>query len=444
MLLKKSKLFSAVICVITALSVLLFAFPQNSTRAVGNDKSITLVCVSGDTVLKGMTWRLYKVGARTSNGMNFVQTGDFSAIQVNLRRLTEERVNEAAQTFQSYAIANQINPLKEGQTNENGEVTFTGLDAGLYLLTGKLLKIETNYYVPTTALIEIKDDDTDLKYDAYPKFEYQVANAMPRHYFAYKRWEDEGHLNERPDHVIFDIYKDEEYYESVVLNEENNWTYDWIDDEGVSVWIVMERDIPEKYAMRLEYDRARFFIHNTYTEEEFFTTTTTTTSKSNQTTTTTTTYSGPMGDGSATRSTTNVVSGETVTRTGTTTTGTQSGSYTTGTGTSVSTTSGSTGTETGTGTDTSTGTDTNTSTTASGSTSTSKKSSSGGSGSSGSSGKGNGSSSSKKSSGSSNSSSSSRKLPQTGQLWWPVVPLSISGVLLVGAGLVIRARRKED
>lgn len=40
--------------------------------------------------------------------------------------------------------------------------------------------------------------------------------------------------------------------------------------------------------------------------------------------------------------------------------------------------------------------------------------------------------------------SNSGKLPQTGQLWWPVIPLSIGGVLLVGAGLVIRSKRKED
>lgn len=33
------------------------------------------------------------------------------------------------------------------------------------------------------------------------------------------------------------------------------------------------------------------------------------------------------------------------------------------------------------------------------------------------------------------------KLPQTGQLWWPVIPLFVTGALLVGIGL---ARRKED
>lgn len=415
MLLKKSKLFNAFVCIITALSVFSLVFPYN-VRAENNDKSVTLVCVSGNTVLSGMTWKLYKVGERTSNNMNFVQTGDFSAIQVNLQRLTPERVNEAAQTFQSYAIANGLQPLREGQTDSNGEVEFNGLDAGLYLLSGKLLKIGTNYYVPTTALIEIREDDSDLRYDAYPKFEYQVANQTPRHYFAYKKWVgDEENPDKRPKQVIFDIYRDEEYYDSVVLSDENNWKCDWIDYEGVSQWMVMEKDVPEHYELQIIYDESRFTLYNSYTEENIGTTTTV---QSGQTTTTTTTFSGPTGDGSATTTVSTDVSGETVTRTDTATTTTlQSGSSQTGTDTSTSTTSGST--------------------------STSGKN--GGSGNSGGNssggGKGNGSSSGGKSN---SSSSSSRKLPQTGQLWWPVVPLSIGGVLLVGAGLVIRARRKED
>ena len=34
------------------------------------------------------------------------------------------------------------------------------------------------------------------------------------------------------------------------------------------------------------------------------------------------------------------------------------------------------------------------------------------------------------------------KIPQTGQLWWPVAAMSAAGVCLVGAGLL--RRRKQD
>ena len=389
MLLKKSRLLNIIICIITVLSLLSLIVPTQKIHAEDENKSLTLVCVSDDVILAGMQWKLYKVGERRNIAQNFIQTGDFAAIQINMRNLSAERVTEAAQSFQAYAVANKIPPLREGTTDQNGEVTFSGLDAGLYLLSGKMLKIDSYYYVPTTSLVEIKEDDENLRYDAYPKFSYQVMNQTPKSYTVRKVWlNDEDRINERPASVIVDLYKDEEFYDSVVLDDSNNWRYRWVDDEGISTWVVMEREIPANYEMKVVYDvndESHYLIENSYFENTDTTTTTTITTTnvvSNDTVTTmTTTVSGPIGDGSATRTDTTTettISGPvgdgSVTRTNTTTSQ-QSGGKTT---------------------------------------SASSNNNSGG------------------------------KLPQTGQLWWPVVPLSIGGVILIAAGLTIRARKKSD
>ncbi len=394
MLLKKFRLFNIIICIITVLSLLSLMMPAQKIHAEGEDKSLTLVCVNDDVVLAGMQWKLYKVGERRNTAQNFIQTGDFAAFQINLRNLSVERVTEAAQSFQAYAVANKIPPLREGITDQNGEVTFSGLDAGLYLLSGKLLKIDSYYYVPTTSLVEIKEDDENLRYDAYPKFSYQVMNNTPRSYTVRKVWlNDEDRINERPASIIVDLYKDEEYYDSVVLDESNGWKYRWIDDKGVSTWIVMEKEIPANYEMKVVYDvndDSHYLIENSYFENTDTTTTVTTTNTtttnivSNDTVTTTTaTVSGPIGDGSATR---------TNTTTATTISGPLGDGSATRTGTSTAQQSGG-----------------NT-------TLSSPDNNNGGGG----------------------------KLPQTGQLWWPVVPLSIGGVILIAAGLTIRVRKKSD
>lgn len=408
MLLKKSKLFSIIICIVTVLSLCSLIIPNNA-KADGNDKSLILVCISDDVILSGMKWKLYKVGERTSDGGNFRQTGDFAAFQVNLRRLTEERVNEAAQTLQSYAVANKLSPLREGQTNENGEIEFSGLDAGLYLVSGTLLKIDSHYYVPTTALVEIRAEDENLRYDAYPKFQYQVMNGQPRRYVAYKKWVgDEENIENRPKQIVVDIYKDEEYYDSVILNDENNWQYTWIDNEGVSAWIVMEKDIPERYELNVMYDESRYILENSYVGGGTTTTTNTTITDTTNTTTTTT-----VSGSSATITTSVSVADNSVTntRTSVTTVSTMSNASVTGTRGTVTTH------------------DNDDITTTTRRPSGGNSSNSGG----GSYGGGNG-----------GGYSNSGKLPQTGQLWWPVIPLSIGGVLLVGAGLVIRSKRKED
>ena len=423
MLLKKIRLLNIVICIITVLSLLSLMIPSQKIHAEDGNKSLTLVCVNDDVVLPGMQWKLYKVGKRRNTAQNFVQTGDFSAFQVNLRNLTVERVTEAAQSFQAYAIANKIKPLREGTTDKNGEVTFTGLDAGLYLLSGKLLKIDSHYYVPGVSLIEIKEDDDNLRYNAYPKFSYQVMNATPKNYTVRKVWSnDEDRIDERPKSVTVNIYRDDEFYDSAVLDESNDWKYRWVDDKGVSSWIVMEDEIPSDYEMKVTYDESRYLIENAYFEDAgtFTVTTTVTTTTalvSNSTVTTTATSgSGPIGDGSATRTdttTVTTVSGPvgdgSATRTNTATT--VSGPIGDGSATNT-TTSGTGGNDSSTKTGTSSG--------------------SGGGGNGGGSGGGN------------SGSSGNGKLPQTGQLWWPVVPLSIGGVILIAAGLTIRARKKSD
>ena len=410
MLLKKSRLFNIFICIVTVLAVVSLMMPVSKTSAEGENKSLTLVCVSDDVVLAGMQWKLYRVGERRNTAQNFIQTGDFAAFQVNLRNLSVERVTEAAQSFQAYAVANQIPPLREGTTDQNGEVEFSGLDAGLYLLSGKILKVDSYYYVPTTALVEIREDDENLRYDAYPKFSYRVMNQTPKSYTVIKRWlNDEDRINERPSSIIVDLYKDEELYDSVVLSDSNDWKYRWIDDEGASTWIVMERDVPDNYTMRVVYDvndESHYLIENSYFENSGTTT--------DITTTTTTTMPVASGEAHVSNTTTTKASGLVMEGTAINTT-LASGTLAEGSATQTGTTTAFSGPV---GDGSATRTNTESSPQSNGNLTTAPSNN--------------------------NSSSSGGKLPQTGQLWWPIIPLSIGGVILIAAGLTIRTRKKSD
>lgn len=48
------------------------------------------------------------------------------------------------------------------------------------------------------------------------------------------------------------------------------------------------------------------------------------------------------------------------------------------------------------------------------------------------------------SSGTTNSTSSGEKVPQTGQLWWPVPIFSVLGIVLIGMGLRVCAKKEHD
>ncbi len=405
MILKKSKSFSIIICIIIVLSLVSLIVPgradADNQEGADGSKSLTLICVNEDTILSGMEWKIYKVAERINSNRNFNQIGEFSSFQINFSRLTEERVYEAAQTFQSYAVANQIAPLRKGVTDENGKVTFTGLDAGLYLVVGKILKVDTHYYIPTATLVELKADDQNYEYNVYPKFEYEVASSEIRNYTVEKKWSgDEDNILKRPVSITVDLYKDEEYYDTVILSEENSWRYRWNDLGNDSSWIVVEREIPVNYEVEIKFDSARYIIVNYYSEQ--------------QQSSTTTSYSTTM-----TTTTTSTISGTDViidnSGTGTNTITTMSNDTITNTGTFTSTVSQEEGSASRTRTTTKKNNNDKV---------TTAYNQNGGSSSGGGSG--------------------SSKLPQTGQLWWPVVPLSIGGILLIAGGLAIKSKKKEE
>lgn len=145
---------------------------------------------------------------------------------------------------------------------------------------------------------------------------------------------DEENIENRPKQIVVDIYKDEEYYDSVILNDENNWQYTWIDNEGASAWIVMEKDIPERYELNVMYDESRYILENSYVGGGTTTTTNTTITDTTNTTTTTT-----VSGSSATITTSVSVADNSVTntRTSVTTVSTMSNASVTGTRGTVTT-----------------------------------------------------------------------------------------------------------
>ncbi|MDE6101554.1 MAG: Cna B-type domain-containing protein [Ruminococcus sp.] len=399
MLLKKYKIFNIVICIMTVVSFFSLIIPPQKSHADSNDKSLTLVCVSGDVILEGMQWKLYKVGERSDTEQAFIKTGEFAGFQINMRNLAVENVNEMAQSFQSYAIANQIVPVGQGETDQNGEIEFSGLDAGLYLIAGKLLKTDSYYYVPATALVELREDDTNIRYNTYPEFTYQVMSAESRSYTVMKKWLNDENMIDRPTEITVDIYKDEELYDTVFLNDSNGWKYRWTDDEGTSSWLVMERDIPVHYEMKITYDELRYIIENTYFEDAGIITYDTDTEVEDDTETTTT-VSGSADDGSTTSTDTTTTVSSSLAK----------GSATiTGKATTVSSTVGN-GSATKTGTGSSLQSNGNTTTAPSDI---------------------------------NNDGESGGKLQRNKQLWWVVILVSAGGVVLVAVG-TIRARKKSD
>ena len=447
------------------------------------DGSITLMCRTEDTILSGMEWKIYKVAERNpylDQIMNAYQQGNFSendptAAKPNIYRTVGDFKGSpvmldndkmvlatAAVTLENEAILRHYTPLATAYVDETGEVNFENLREGLYLLSGKRIKINDKTYVPTAMMVEVMDNEKFSHYniDAFPKVELRTLAGKETVYSVRKIWQnDEYYLWDRSAQIIVNVYKDGEFFDKAILSEENNWTASWEGKDDCE-WRVEEVEIPAKYTVVYLSDETQFVVENTYNpwydsssaNDEWgwaVTTTTpstTTTAEKVESKSTTTTKNGGSGHSTTAETLTSKESGKTSGKTTETGKLTETGKTTTKTGSETipkNTTSESFSGHSGNSSETQTTTVTTVTTTkpsgnGSGSSSNSGGSSGNGSGSS----SGGGFSGGNSSGGSSGNSSLISKLPQTGQLWWPVPFLALDGIIFLMIGW--KTRRQEE
>ncbi|MBR6995261.1 MAG: Cna B-type domain-containing protein [Ruminococcus sp.] len=345
------KVRKSAICLLMSMLCMLFVFslaaPIDFSAASG--KSITLECKKDDVILKGMRWKIFRAGER--NGEGFVLTGEFADCQADLGDMSVENISHAAQTLESHAISKKLGALQEGYTGTRGDVVFSGLSDGLYLAVGYPLQEGAYFYEPSPLLMEVRGDELSTTFDAYPKIVRMTLGDSATAYTVRKVWiDDDDAYKARPTYVTVDIFKNEELYDTITLDESNEWQYRWVDLDNSLQWRVAEREVPTDYEVRIDHTETQFLIKNSYK----VVTETTTTAATTVTTTTTTAVT--TGGSSATTTAPRT----TVPPTSTTTTTTK------------------------------------------------------------------------------------EKIPQTGQLWWPVLPMGVGGLMFIGLGISIKPRKKND
>jgi hypothetical protein len=61
------------------------------------------------------------------------------------------------------------------------------------------------------------------------------------------------------------LLNDGSVYETVVLNAENSWRYTWSELSPDAVWSVIEKDVPKNYTVLMSHEGRTFVLTNIYT-----------------------------------------------------------------------------------------------------------------------------------------------------------------------------------
>ena len=257
---RKNRIYSVLLSLLCI--VMLFASVMPYSRAADTKASVTIVCEQESVKVSDMSWKIYKIGERREG--NFVLTGEYSRYPIDMTALDTDNVRGIAQALESFIIGDSIKADAEGVTDISGTAVFSGLDRGLYLAVAKRVRKEPLTYIATPLLFEIKEDGSAE--EAFPKI-YSVITLQGEaaSYTVKKVWVDnDDSYMARPVNVTVDLFRDGELYDTVVLDESTDWQHRWNTLDLDAEWRVVERNIPVKYAVLVDYNSKQFLIKNSY------------------------------------------------------------------------------------------------------------------------------------------------------------------------------------
>lgn len=233
----------------------------------------------------GSDLQLYKVG--TFSGSSLVRTDEFSDAPVDIPVFTgkEDYADEdawkdkwlsSAAALAAY-IPEGSEPAATAVSDSEGKFSFTGVENGLYLLTGKSQSVwygET-YGVLTPRPMFIMVLNGDAGSGSKPGITVKpLFEPIFHNYTVVKSWSG-GDPENRPKSVKVEIYYGDDLEETVTLSDKNHWTYSWEPepDKTRKKWSckeVLSDDISQDYRIEMvenssaEADAKTINITNVY------------------------------------------------------------------------------------------------------------------------------------------------------------------------------------
>ncbi len=265
---KMKKISSIILCLLLTALIPAQVF---SAEAINPNKNASLFIdyIYDGAPLSDAQFDVYMV-ATVSAYTEFTLTSSFVEYPICVDGLDISGWNELALTLKGYVQADEIAPLAEGKTDENGALAFD-MKPGLYLVVGKGIVKDTYSYTCAPFMVCLPGMDMEnnmWNYDVTvsPKAQrdkdYDPLDSPTVTRKVLKVWEDHGYTDEIPSEVKVTLYCDGEIYGTVSLNKEENWRYSWEELERGHEWTVVEEKV-EGYTVKITQEGQTFVVTNT-------------------------------------------------------------------------------------------------------------------------------------------------------------------------------------
>ena len=268
------KIYKRIAALLAAILIICTSIPVSALQHIDHGRSIKLTISYSDNNIPivGAEFSIYQVADLDKRG-NLVVTEQFEKYNVNIVDSDEESWKSLSLTLEGYILRDKLKPTDTKETNEHGLAHFPNkakrLTPGLYLTMSTRHTVDDIIYESFNfmLLMPTKDHSTDKwSYDisVTPKYSsrsrYEVGTVD---YKVLKVWDDIGNEKKRPEKVIIELLRDGEIYDAVILNEDNNWRYEWLDLDIQYKWNIVEKELDD-YLVDVSKEGSTYVVTNTY------------------------------------------------------------------------------------------------------------------------------------------------------------------------------------
>lgn len=160
-----------------------------------------------------------------------------------------------------------VEALRQGVIG-SGSWAAGELPCGWYLIVGEPVSFDGYVWYAKPTLVRVPtvvDGAEQAQVTASPKYSKvpEDEKGTEVEHRLVKQWVSDN-ADVRPKELRITLVHGSEAAETVVLNNENNWTYAWTcADDGVA-WTAVEQDVPDGYEASVSTEGARVTLKNTY------------------------------------------------------------------------------------------------------------------------------------------------------------------------------------
>ena len=266
------KIIKVFACMAAAL-LMLCAYAM-AAPAIDTDQSIrlTINCDDNGEIMQDMEFFIFRIASIDENGKK-TTLAPFDQYNVDLDISSESSLAGAAMALEGYVMRDGIAYTDFGVATAFGDVYFPtsgSLQQGVYLVMANRYINNNKIYTFQPTILQLPAWDSASEswiYDVIinPKFQSVPDDPDPELLTrkVLKVWADEGNEDARPDEIEVQLLMDGEVFDTVALNDENNWRNTWRELDPDHYWTLTEKEIND-YSVTVMKEGITFVVTNSF------------------------------------------------------------------------------------------------------------------------------------------------------------------------------------